>query len=400
MSIAEQHAKDIASTSPAVATAVRKVLAAQKAAVLKSQKRSAVGGLDLATETTTTAAAVKPGIAAAVALGAGRVASVAGGTVDDDATNDLAGALAYKFAAQLTATTFAQVTGALADGSDIGSLFDTRSDNADAMADTTVSNAVNGGAQDYATSSDSTFDKQWTVTGGNPCADCEDADGETVGGDEDFSNGAPQPPIHSGCSCATDWTTAADESRSQRSTMTTRATLTAKERDNLNDSDFAYVDSDGEGHLPIHDEAHVRAALGRFSQTEFAADADKTKAAKAIVGAAKGFDIEIDPTSDVGEAAGLKAPESKSENPDTEERAAAAKGDDDSVACPTCDGEGSIKEGNVTCPLCKGDKTVSKAVAAKEAETKSARRPRRQRRDLARHQERRIYTAPIEVRSA
>src|ERR1017187_263461 len=188
MSIAEQHAKDIASTSPAVATAVRKVLAAQKAAVLKSQKRSAVGGLDLATETTTTAAAVKPGIAAAVALGAGRVASVAGGTVDDDATNDLAGALAYKFAAQLTATTFAQVSAALSGGAsadDIGSLFDTRGDGADAMADTTVSNAVNGGAQDYATSSDSTFDKQWTVTGGNPCADCEDADGETVGGDED-----------------------------------------------------------------------------------------------------------------------------------------------------------------------------------------------------------------------
>src|ERR1039458_3849456 len=126
------------------------------------------------------------GIAEAVALGAGRVASVAGGTVDDDATNDLAGALAYKFAAQLTATTFAQVTGALADGSDIGSLFDTRSDNADAMADTTVSNAINGGAQDFASSSDSTFDKQWAVTGENPCSDCEDADGETVGGDEDF----------------------------------------------------------------------------------------------------------------------------------------------------------------------------------------------------------------------
>jgi HK97 family phage prohead protease len=178
--------------------------------------------------------------------------------------------------------------------------------------------------------------------------------------------------------------------------------LTAKERDKLNDSDFAYVDSDGEGHLPIHDEAHVRAALGRFSQTEFAADADKTKAAKAIVGAAKGFDIEIDPTSDVGEAAGLKAPESKSENSDTEERAAAAKGDDDSVACPTCDGEGSIKEGNVTCPLCKGDKTVSKAVAAKEAETKSAHRhpPRRQRRALERLPEWRRVTTQFERRVA
>lgn len=86
-----------------------------------------------------------------------------------------------------------------------------------------------------------------------------------------------------------------------------RKTLTADDLAKLDDSDFAYIDGDGEKHLPIHDEAHVRAALARFNQTEFDTAADKVSAAKKIVSAAKKFDIEIDPDSPVGESAGLKS---------------------------------------------------------------------------------------------
>jgi HK97 family phage prohead protease len=81
-----------------------------------------------------------------------------------------------------------------------------------------------------------------------------------------------------------------------------RATLTAKERDALNPSDFAYVDDNGEGHLPIHDEAHVKAALGRFNQTELPAGAKKG-AAKKILAAAKKFGIDVSDDSNVAQAA-------------------------------------------------------------------------------------------------
>lgn len=96
-----------------------------------------------------------------------------------------------------------------------------------------------------------------------------------------------------------------------------RKTLTADDLDKLDDSDFAYIDSDGEKHLPIHDEAHVRAALSRFNQTEFDSDEDKEKAAKKIVAAAEKFDIEVDPDTPVGKAAGLKT-EAKSANAEVE----------------------------------------------------------------------------------
>jgi hypothetical protein len=45
-----------------------------------------------------------------------------------------------------------------------------------------------------------------------------------------------------------------------------RAKLTSKERSDLPISAFAYVDPDGVGHYPIHDAAHVRAALARIAQ--------------------------------------------------------------------------------------------------------------------------------------
>ncbi len=79
------------------------------------------------------------------------------------------------------------------------------------------------------------------------------------------------------------------------------AELETKERKRIRKSDFAYVDSGNEGHLPIHDASHVRNAIARFNQTEFESKAAKERARKKIVGAAKRHDIEIDEDSEVAE---------------------------------------------------------------------------------------------------
>lgn len=64
-------------------------------------------------------------------------------------------------------------------------------------------------------------------------------------------------------------------------------------RDALPPRSFAYVDSQGGEHLPIHDAAHVRNAAARFSQTRFeSAEARKT-AARRIVEAAQQHGIEL-----------------------------------------------------------------------------------------------------------
>jgi hypothetical protein len=71
------------------------------------------------------------------------------------------------------------------------------------------------------------------------------------------------------------------------------AQLDTAERDKLKDSQFAYVDRDGEGHLPINDESHVRNAIARFEQTEFESKAAKERARRAILSAARKHDIEV-----------------------------------------------------------------------------------------------------------
>ena len=78
------------------------------------------------------------------------------------------------------------------------------------------------------------------------------------------------------------------------------AELSTKERSRIRKSDFAYVDSDGEGHLPIHDASHVRNAIARFNQTEFQSKAAE-RARRKIVSAAKRRDIDIDEDSEVAE---------------------------------------------------------------------------------------------------
>ena len=81
------------------------------------------------------------------------------------------------------------------------------------------------------------------------------------------------------------------------------AQLTTEKRDRLRDSSFAYIDKDGERHLPINDEAHVRNAISRFDQTEFQSKTAKHSAAKRILAAAKRHDIEVSDDSDVARTA-------------------------------------------------------------------------------------------------
>ena len=65
------------------------------------------------------------------------------------------------------------------------------------------------------------------------------------------------------------------------------ATLSARERANLPDRAFAYIDSKGKRLLPIHDEPHVRNALARFERVAFEDDAARERARRRLLQAAK-----------------------------------------------------------------------------------------------------------------
>jgi len=77
------------------------------------------------------------------------------------------------------------------------------------------------------------------------------------------------------------------------------AQLDTAHRDRIKKSNFAFVDSEGEGHLPIHDESHVRNALARFNQTEFESAAEKERARKKILAAAKKHGVEVSDDANV-----------------------------------------------------------------------------------------------------
>ena len=77
------------------------------------------------------------------------------------------------------------------------------------------------------------------------------------------------------------------------------AELDTAQRERLRKSTFAYVDSKGEGHLPLNDESHVRNAMARFNQTEFESATAKERARKKIVAAAKKHGIEVSPDDKV-----------------------------------------------------------------------------------------------------
>ncbi len=75
--------------------------------------------------------------------------------------------------------------------------------------------------------------------------------------------------------------------------------LSTEERDDLRKDQFAYVDSDGGEHLPIHDESHVRNAIARFNQTDFESRTAREEARKKILRAADRHGIEVDEDSNV-----------------------------------------------------------------------------------------------------
>jgi class 3 adenylate cyclase len=62
--------------------------------------------------------------------------------------------------------------------------------------------------------------------------------------------------------------------------------LGAKERAQLPDRSFAYIDSRGRRRLPIHDAAHVRNALARFSQVGFEDEGARDRARSRLLRAA------------------------------------------------------------------------------------------------------------------
>ena len=84
--------------------------------------------------------------------------------------------------------------------------------------------------------------------------------------------------------------------------------MSSKQKNDLPDSDFAYIepggkkDDDGKTvprslrHLPINDAAHVRNALARLDQTDISPEAKKT-ALKKIKAAAKKFGIKVSEAS-------------------------------------------------------------------------------------------------------
>ncbi|HEX4897814.1 MAG TPA: adenylate/guanylate cyclase domain-containing protein [Candidatus Limnocylindrales bacterium] len=63
--------------------------------------------------------------------------------------------------------------------------------------------------------------------------------------------------------------------------------LSARERARLPNSAFAYIDSQGRRVLPIHDAAHVRNALARFSRVGFEDDAGRDRARMRLLKAAQ-----------------------------------------------------------------------------------------------------------------
>jgi class 3 adenylate cyclase len=69
------------------------------------------------------------------------------------------------------------------------------------------------------------------------------------------------------------------------------ARLTARERANLPDRAFAYIDPQGRRRLPIHNEAHVRNALARFDRVDFEDDVARERARRRLLNAAKRFGI-------------------------------------------------------------------------------------------------------------
>jgi hypothetical protein len=67
--------------------------------------------------------------------------------------------------------------------------------------------------------------------------------------------------------------------------------LSTADQNDLPDSKFAFVEARKE---PLTDAAHVRNAVARFDQVEGVSDAERDRAWKRILDAAKRYDVEIE----------------------------------------------------------------------------------------------------------
>ena len=80
--------------------------------------------------------------------------------------------------------------------------------------------------------------------------------------------------------------------------------LKEKQRKSMNKDVFAYVDRNGEGHLPLNDESHVRNAMARFNQTSFPSASAKESARRKVVAAAKRHGIEVSDDDNISKPSG------------------------------------------------------------------------------------------------
>lgn len=70
--------------------------------------------------------------------------------------------------------------------------------------------------------------------------------------------------------------------------------MSTAEKDKLADQEFAFPDERKE---PLTDAGHVRNAIARFNQVEGVSDAERDKAWRRILAAAKRYDVEVSESS-------------------------------------------------------------------------------------------------------
>jgi aspartyl/asparaginyl beta-hydroxylase (cupin superfamily) len=71
------------------------------------------------------------------------------------------------------------------------------------------------------------------------------------------------------------------------------AELDTADRKKIDKRQFAYVDAKGTGHLPIHDERHIRNAMARWNQADFPSKTAKESARRKILAAARRHRIDV-----------------------------------------------------------------------------------------------------------
>ncbi len=83
--------------------------------------------------------------------------------------------------------------------------------------------------------------------------------------------------------------------KTTKKTATTESPgLTAAQRDRLDDTKFAFPKERKE---PLNDARHVRAAISRFDQVQDVTDAERDRAWKRILTAAKKYGVEVSESS-------------------------------------------------------------------------------------------------------